>query len=129
MTLPTNSPLLTLLSIGLSMLLLGGFLGGEIAKKRQDKAELKEIQKQQNDLLIKMEAASKIAFQNEQIALSQIDSIYQVLNDLAIREVNVRTEISRLREDLARKRKVLADTKSKLSDQSKNSPFTFFEND
>ena len=129
MTIPSNSPLLTLISFGLGLLLLGGFVGGELAKKRQDKAEIKEIQKQQNELLLKIEAASKIALQNEQRALAHIDSIYQVLDDLAVQEVNVRTEINRLREGLVRKRKVLADTKSKLSDQSKNSPFTFFEND
>lgn len=40
MTLPTSSPLLTLLSFGLSILLLGGFWGGEIARKRQDKVEI-----------------------------------------------------------------------------------------
>ena len=129
MSLPINSPLLTAISIGLSMLLLGGFLGGELAKKRLDKAEIKEIQKQQNDLLLKIEAANKIALQNEQRALAHIDSIYQVLDDLAVQEVNVRTEINRLREGLVRKRKALADTKSNLSKQIKNSPFTFFEND
>ncbi|WP_421795229.1 hypothetical protein [Haliscomenobacter sp.] len=125
MTLPSNSPLLTIISFGLGLLLLGGFLGGELAKKRQDKVEIKEIQKQQNELLAKLEESRKIALQNEQRALAHIDSIYKVIDDLAIQELNVRTEINRLREGLARKRKALVTTTNKLSQESKKSAFTF----
>ncbi|MDX2070802.1 MAG: hypothetical protein SFV55_20400 [Haliscomenobacter sp.] len=125
MSLPPNSPLLTIISFGLGLLLLGGFLGGELAKKRQDKAEIKEIQKQQNELLSKLEESRKIALQNEQRALAHIDSIYQVLDVLAMQELNVRSEINRLRDELQRKRKALVTTKSKLSEQSKKSTFSF----
>lgn len=121
MTLPSTSPLLTIISFGLGLLLLGG----ELAKKRQDKAEIKEIQKQQNELLAKLEESRKIALQNEQRALAHIDSIYQVLDVLAVQALNVRTEINRLREGLTRKRKALVTTKNTLSEQSKKSPFNF----
>ncbi len=42
MTIPTNSLIIFIFS-GLVFLLLGGFLGGEVARKRQHKVEIKEI--------------------------------------------------------------------------------------
>ncbi|AEE48473.1 hypothetical protein [Haliscomenobacter hydrossis] len=125
MTIPTNS-LTTFISSGLVFLLLGGFFGGEIVRKRQHKAEIKEILQKQQDILKQMELARQVALENEKKALNQIDSIYSILDVLAVREINARSSIGKVRDRINNNGKVMDKLKEELSKQSKESGFSFY---
>jgi len=124
----TNSSLLTLLGFGISVLLLGGFLGGTISRRQQVKEEIKEIQRQQQEVLLRIEADRKQALLNEQRALAQIDSVYQVLDALAVREGKIRGNIQEARSKVARGQDQLDHLKKDFSEQAKKSGFTLYEN-
>jgi predicted phage-related endonuclease len=124
----TNSSLLTLLGFGISVLLLGGFLGGTISRRQQVKEEIKEIQKQQQEVLLRIEADRKQALLNEQRALAQIDSVYQVLDALAVREGKIRGNIQEARGKVARGQDQLDRLKNDFSEQAQKSGFTLYGN-
>ena len=124
----TSSPILTLVGLGISILLLGGVLGGVISRKQQVKEEIKEIQKQQQEVLLRMEADRKQALENEQRALAQIDSVYQVLDALAVREGKIRGNINEARGKVARGQERIDQIKSDFSEQVKKSGFTLYGN-
>ena len=124
----TSSPLLTLVGLGISVLLLGGFLGGVISRKQQVKEEIKEIQKMQHEVLLRIEADRKQALLNEQRALSQIDSVYQVLDALAVREGKIRGNIQEARGKVAKGQEQLDRLKNDFSEQAKKSGFTLYGN-
>lgn len=125
MSIPINSTL-TFISFGLITLLFGGFVGGEIATRRQTKAEIKEIQQKQNEILGKMEMAQQLALENEKKALDQIDSIYNFLGVLATKEAGVRSNINKIRDRITNNGKAIDKIKEELGKQSKDSGFSFY---
>lgn len=125
MSIPINSPL-TLISFGLISLLLGGVLGGEVASRRQAKAEIKEIQQKQNEILEKMEIAQQLALANEKKALDQIDSIYNFLGILAVKEAGIRSNVTKIRDRINNNGKTIDKIKEELGKQSKDSGFFFY---
>lgn len=124
----TNSSLLTLLGFGISVLLLGGFLGGAISRRQQVKEEIKEIQKQQQEVLLRIEADRKQALLNEQRALAQIDSVYQVLDALAVREGKIRGNVQAARDKVAKGQVAIDKLKNDFSEQAKKSGFSLYGN-
>ena len=123
----THSPILTLVGFGISVLLLGGFVGNVIARRQQVKEEITEIQQQHREVLERMEADRKRALENEQRALAQIDSVYQVLDALAVREGKVRENIAVTRNKIARGQERIDKDKEALSAQAKNSGFSLYD--
>lgn len=124
----TSSPILTLVGLGISVLLLGGVLGGVISRKQQIKEEIKEIQVQQQEVLLRIEADRKQALLNEQRALAQIDSVYQVLDALAVREGKIRGNIQEARGKVAKGQEQIDRLKGDFSEQAKKSGFTLYGN-
>lgn len=124
----TNSSLLTLLGFGISVLLLGGFLGGAISRRQQVKEEIKEIQKQQQEVLLRLEADRKQALLNEQRALAQIDSVYQVLDALAVREGKIRGNVQAARDKVSKGQVAIDKLKNDFSEQAKKSGFSLYGN-
>lgn len=124
----TSSPLLTLVGLGISVLLLGGFIGSAISRRQQVKEEIKEIQKMQHEVLLRIEADRKQALLNEQRALAQIDSVYQVLEALAVREGKIRGNIQEARGKVAKGQEHLDRLKNDFSEQAKKSGFTLYGN-
>ncbi len=120
-----SSPILTLVGLGISILLLGGVLGGVISRKQQVKEEIKEIQKQQQEVLLRIEADRKQALENEQRALAQIDSVYQVLDVLAVREGKIRGNINDTRKNIERLRDQANKTQSELAKAAEKSVISF----
>lgn len=124
----TSSPILTLVGLGISVLLLGGFIGGAITRRQQIKEEIKGIQLQQQEVLLRIEADRKQALENEQRALAQIDSVYQVLDVLAVREGKIRGNINEARGKVARGQDRIDQIKNDFSEQAKKSGFTLYGN-
>lgn len=120
-----NSSILTLVGFGISVLLLGGAIGNTIARRQQVKEEIKAIQDQHRTVLEQIEASRKKALENEQRALAQIDSVYQILDVLAVREGRARGEIQDARSALTRLRSQTADTKAQLAKQAGKSEISF----
>ncbi|GEM_PF-2093599 len=120
-----NSSMLTLAGLGISVLLLGGAIGNTIARRQQVKEEIKAIQDQHRTVLEQIEVSRRKALENEQRALSQIDSVYQILDVLAVREGRARGEIQDARNTLGRLRLKAADTKTQLVKQAGESVISF----
>lgn len=100
----TISPLLTIAAFGLSTLLVGGFVGGEFARWRGDKTELKEMEIKHKETMDFMKSTYQLSVDNEKRALAQVDSIYVVLGLLDIREGRVRGDIKTVQDAAKRQR-------------------------
>lgn len=122
MTIPSNSTL-SIIALGIGIFLAGGALGGAMTSKRQAKAEMKEIQQQQKEILERMEAAHLLAVENEKKALNQIDSIYNLLGILATKEASVRSNISKIRDRINNNSNTIDVTKAELRKQIKEGRF------
>lgn len=113
----TTHPLLTIAAFGLSTLLVGGFVGGEFARRRDVKEEIRDMQKQQKEIMARMEATYLQSMENEKRALAQVDSIYSVLGLLDIKEGRIRGDIKNIQSTVGRLHKETDKAREKLAEQ------------
>lgn len=120
-----NSPIFTLLTFGLTTLLVGGFVGGEITRQRYVKEEIKAIEQQHKEILTRIEAAYHQSLANEQRALAQVDSIYTIVGLLDIKEGEIRGNIKKVQAAAKQGQGQTKKTLQTLADQGKNSIIDF----
>ena len=99
-----NSPLLTIAAFGISTVLLGGFIGSEIVKRRQMKEELLEIQKAHQETMKRMEATYQAALEYDRKTLQQLDSAYVTFIQLNTQESKVRNNVNNNRKSVDNQR-------------------------
>ena len=115
---PTTSPLLTIAAFGLSTLLVGGFVGGEFARRRHVQEDIREMQKQHKEIMARMESTYQLSMENEKRALSQVDSIYTVLGLLDIKEGKIRGNIKNIQSTVDRLHDQTQKARARLAEQS-----------
>ena len=120
-----NSPITTIASFGISLMLLGGFLGSEIVKRRQMKEELLEIQKEQKATLQHMRETYEKALQYDQKVLVQIDSVYSTIALLNNQENKARTNVNTTKSKVEAQKIGIATTQKELAKAAKNSQVEF----
>ena len=121
--LPTHSPLISLAAFGVSLLMLGGFVGGEVSRRREIKEDMKEIQMQHRNILAHMDSVYQSAVLREQKALEQVEMVYTTLNMLTEKEGKTRTNIGEVRQRIDKGREQLVTTKAALKAASTSSAF------
>lgn len=119
----STQPLITLLTFGLSLLFVGGYLGGEMTRRRYIKEDIKALQQEHARTLARIDSLSQQALLNEKAALAQIDSVYQILGQLNAKEAKSRAAITATGADIERKRKNAAQSQSELIDAARESDF------
>ncbi len=119
----STQPIITLLTFGLSLLFVGGYLGGEMTRRRYIKEDIKSLQQEHARTLARIDSLSQQALANEKAALAQIDSVYQILGQLNAKEAKSRAAINATSADIERKRQNAAQSKNDLIDASRESDF------
>ena len=120
---PTGSPLISLAAFGVSLLLLGGYVGGEMSRRSEVKQEMKEIQMQHKNILAHMDSVYQSAVLREQKALEQVEMIYTTLNMLTAKEGKTRENINETRKHIDKSREKAASTLTELKKASTQSSF------
>lgn len=90
----TTKSLLTLAAFGLSTLLVGGYMGGEMARRQHVKEDIKAIQLEHAKTLARIDSVVQQAAENERATLAQIDSVYSILGELNAKEGKTRSNIN-----------------------------------
>ena len=122
-----NSPLLTLAAFGISTVLLGGFIGSEIVKRRQMKEELLEIQKTHQETMKRMEATYQAALEFDRKTLQQLDSAYVTLIQFNTQESKVRNNVDNNRKWVDNQRNNISNLQKELSNAAMKSKLEFDE--
>ena len=120
---PTGSPLISLAAFGVSLLLLGGYVGGEMSRRSATKQEMKEIQMQHKNILAHMDSVYQSAVEREKQALEQVELVYNTLNMLTVQEGKTRTNINETRKQIDKGREKVASTLTELKKASTQSSF------
>jgi hypothetical protein len=120
-----NSPLLTLLAFGLSVFLAGNFLGSEWARRNNTKAEIKELQQKQKDLLEHLKNSWELARQRDSMTLAQVDSVCAILYMLDVKEGRIRGDLGKTKAGIKSLRDKGDKLKQDLAKQSSASDFDF----
>ena len=120
---PTGSPLISLAAFGVSLLMLGGFVGGEMSRRSATKQEMKEIQMQHKNILAHMDSVYQSAVEREKQALEQVEMVYNTLNMLTVQEGKTRTNINETRKQIDKGREKAASTLAELKKASSQSSF------
>ena len=120
---PTGSPLISLAAFGVSLLLLGGYVGGEMSRRSATKQEMKEIQMQHKNILAHMDSVYQSAVEREKQALEQVEMVYNTLNMLTVQEGKTRTNINETRKQIDKGREKVASTLTELKKASTQSSF------
>ena len=120
---PTGSPLISLAAFGVSLLLLGGYVGGEMSRRHEIKQEIKEIQMQHKNILAHMDSVYQSAVEREKQALEQVELVYNTLNMLTVQEGKTRTNINETRKQIDKGREKVASTLTELKKASTQSSF------
>ena len=120
---PTGSPLISLAAFGVSLLLLGGYVGGEMSRRSATKQEMKEIQMQHKNILAHMDSVYQSAVEREKQALEQVEMVYNTLNMLTVQEGKTRTNINETRKQIDKGREKAASTLAELKKASSQSSF------
>ncbi len=121
--LPTHSPLISLAAFGVSLLMLGGFVGGEMSRRHETKQDIKEIQMQHKNILAHMDSVYQSAVQRELQVLEQVEVIYNSLNVLAAKEGKTREDINNVRKNIDKSKEKSASTLAELKKASTQSSF------
>ncbi len=116
-------PIITLLTFGLSLLFVGGYLGGEMSRRRYIKEDIKSLQQEHARTLARIDSMSQQALANEKAALAQIDSVYQILGQLNAKEAKSRAAINATSADIERKKRSAAQAQSDLINAARESDF------
>jgi hypothetical protein len=119
-----NSPLMTLAGFGISVFILGGYLGGEMSRRREINREIKDIQREHQTILARMDSAYRVSVERERLALQQIDSVYVILGSLTAQEGKVRSSIKNVKNVIDRKREEITSTKKVFAEAAKISGFS-----
>ena len=119
-----NSPLVTLAGFGISVFLMGGYLGGEMSRNREINREIKDIQREHQAILTRMDSAYRVSVERERVALQQIDSVYVILGSLTAQEGKVRSSIKDVKGVIDRKRDQISSTKKVFAEAAKTSGFS-----
>ncbi len=122
-----SSPLLTLLTFGISVFFAGGFLGGEWSRRSQTKAEIKELQQKQQDLLEHLKTTLDQARKRDSMTLSQVDSVCAILYTLDVKEGRIRGDIGKIKAGAGQLLDKGKKIKDDLAKQSAKSDFDFVQ--
>ena len=124
MTVPNiNSPLVSLAALGISTFLMGGYLGGAMARKQEVKEEIKEIQAEHRAILLRIDSVYRTSVAREQKSLEQMDAIYTTLTTLTAQEGKTRTNISEATKTLQKGKEVIQTRKEELKQAASSSGF------
>ena len=118
-----HSPLISLAAFGLSLLMMGGFFGGEMARRGEVRKEIKDIQAQHKAILMHMDSVYSTAVAREKMALDQMDAIYNTLTTLTVQEGKTRTNINVDKDKVEKGKKDIASAKEELKKASLTSGF------
>lgn len=119
----STQPIITLLTFGLSILFVGGYLGGEMTRRHYIKEDIKSLQAEHARTLAHMDSVYQQSLLNEKAALAQIDSVYEILGQLNAKEAKTRTTINTIGNDIDRKRKNAAQSQNDLINAARESDF------
>ena len=119
-----NSPLMTLAGFGISVFILGGYLGGEMSRRREVNREIKDIQNEHKTILARMDSDYRVAVERERMALQQIDSVYVILGSLTAQDGKVRSTIKDVKKVIQQKQQAIATTKQVFVQAAKSSAFS-----
>ncbi|MBL7814633.1 MAG: hypothetical protein JNL70_06475 [Saprospiraceae bacterium] len=121
---PTSfSPLISLAAFGVSLLMMGGFFGNEMARRRETKQEIKEIQLEQKRILAHMDSVYQSAVLREQKALEQVEMVYSTLNMLTEKEGKERKNLAEIRTKVQKGQEALKTTTAELKQAATKSAF------
>jgi cell division protein FtsL len=129
MAISLNSPSVGLIALAVGTFLLGSQLGGEMARRREIKEEIRDIQRQHKETLARMDSVYKSALQRDAQALEQVNALYTLLNDLQIKEVQVRGNIAVVKKKIDENKQATQQLQNEVKKASENSSFTFYDNE
>ena len=119
----STQPIITLLTFGLSLLFVGGYLGGEMTRRRYIKEDIKSLQQEHARTLARIDSLYQQALINEQATLAQIDSVYEILGQLNAKEAKTRANINTIDNNIKSKQKNAAQTQQELINAARESDF------
>ena len=118
------NPIITLITFGLTTLLVGGFFGGEMARRRHVKEDIKAIQLEHSKTLARIDSVVQRSMENEAAALAQIDSVYMIIGELNQLENKSRSNIRTVTDHLNDQRKKNAELREEFSKNAASGGFT-----
>ena len=114
---------MTLAGFGISVFILGGYLGGEMSRRREINREIKDIQNEHKTILARMDSTYRTAVERERMALQQIDSVYVILASLTAQDGKVRSTIKDVKKVIQQKQQAIATTKQVFIAAAQKSAF------
>lgn len=120
-----NSPILTLVALGMSLLLFGGFLGSQISKRQQIDEDLLKIRNEHKAMMDSVKVCYQKALEFDQKALGQIDSVYKTIALLTNQEGKVRATAAVTRQNVIKQQVAIDNLRNELSQEAKKSKLQF----
>lgn len=127
MALSLTTPNVGMVALVVGTFLLGNQLGGELARRREIKEEIRDIQRQHKEMLAQMDSVHKAALRQDAQALEQVQAIYGLLNQLDIKEVQVRSNLVAAKKRIEDGQKETQRLQTEVKKAAEKSAFTFYE--
>jgi hypothetical protein len=127
MALSLTTPNVGMVALVVGTFLLGNQLGGELARRREIKEEIRDIQRQHKEMLAQMDSVHKAALRQDAQALEQVQAIYSLLNQLDIKEVQVRSNLAVAKKRIEDGQKETQRLQTEVKKAAEKSAFTFYE--
>ena len=127
MALSLTTPNVGMVALVVGTFLLGNQLGGELARRREIKEEIRDIQRQHKEMLAQMDSVHKAALRQDAQALEQVQAIYSLLNQLDIKEVQVRSNLNAAKKRIEEGQKETQRLQTEVKKAAEKSAFSFYE--
>jgi cell division protein FtsL len=127
MSISFANPNVGMIALVVGTFLLGNQLGGEWARRREVREDIRDIQRQHKETLARMDSIHKAALQQDAEALAQVQAIYNLLGELQIKEVQVRGNINQAKKKIEEGQQKTQALQNQVKEAAKNSAFSFYE--
>jgi peptidoglycan hydrolase CwlO-like protein len=127
MSISFANPNVGMIALVVGTFLLGNQLGGEWARRREVREDIRDIQRQHKETLARMDSIYKAALQQDAEALAQVQAIYNLLGELQIKEVQVRGNIQQTKKKIEEGQQKTQALQNQVKEAAKNSAFSFYE--